>query len=542
MSTYTILGKTVEFSKAEDNFYKLQSFCWKAIAKAKEQYGSWYEMQMGIANVINNSGAFAKEIMERLVLEPLYLELAKEYQMFGVGKAEYISVCIDISSVGAVREKAAEIYDNIQEQLQDELEERAFNEELRRAGQISFGIGDSLKNAASNAAHGIANSSGNASSREEASKRRTKLYNDVRQPLWDAIKESIVACITNYQSFVNERIPDAIGSNYDRSSSDAYLENAKTIPEKREELIIQAFIACPWNVEVYEYIFEQYSEERRNIISVAESYEIDLTDIINQVLRTEYSTQAKENEELAIEAKIRIYALMKEWGVKDSQVIDEIEFDCLHRLTAGIESADEARCNEMKVELEKYDALDRNKKMYFAKIAERIKGIWAKEDDDKFDKFLKNADILSPNEVQKAKKYVKKKGRTESAKKYEVAFEHCTLENIKKARMYHKINATMPILKYLGWAFLSLAGILFLVLEELSFWAHLFPAIVGIIYQIYIRIIKSEWEFITIGGKVINPVLNLSKEEFEAKCICDVTNQENNSSSPKQDTINNNKK
>lgn len=532
MSSYNLLGRKIEYSKAEDDFYELQSFFWKSRDIFEKEYLEWYKAQGTILNVLNNAEKFITQTMDKLVLTPIYPDLAKKYKLYGVSKTDYINTCLDISATYDICSNAIEIYNNIQEQLQNELDERAYNEEWRKAGQVSFGIGDSLKNAASNAAHGIAKSSGDVSSRDKANSRKNMLYNDIKGPLWNAIKDSILSTIASHQVYINERRPDSIISHFNAEQSNAYLENAKNIDEKREELVVEAFRKCPWNYEVYKYIFEQYSFERRNILEIASIYDVNLTKVVNAILRSEYTTKAKDNEELAIKAKAKVYALMDEWGVKDSHVIDEIENDCLERLTAGVENADEARCNEIKGQLEKYDALDRNKENYFKKITERIEFIWAKEDGEIFDNYLVNTNILSLSEVQKGILYVQEKGRTADAQKYLNAFQTCSeRKNISKARIYQLLNkkaSLLSLLKYIGYAFVAVGVIFMLAVgfsetldEDSAFnlsWSGIIFIVIGAIYQFGISKLSKIWETITVNGTVINPVLTMTKEDFEEKC------------------------
>lgn len=538
MSKYNLFGKEITFSKAEDDFCDLQFFVWKAIEEAKETYEAWHTINHNITKIINNSEDFVSKLIKDTVLEPLYSNLAKSYDIYGVNKVEYFDICLDISSIDEVIEDAIEIYNNIQGQLQDELEERAYNEELRRAGQISFGIGDSLKNAASNAAHGIANSSGNASSREQAEKRMSKLYNDVKAPLWNAIKNSIVTSSSNYQDLVNEKKPDSIISYFDRGSSDAYLDNAKNIKDKREELLIESFQKCPWNCNLLAYIFKTYPDERRNIIEIAKKYRVDLTEDIDHALRLEYTGNCKSNEAAAVAAKAKIKDLMNEWGVEKSIVIDEIERDCLDRLTRGYNTATEERCNELKKSLEEYDATPENKKPYFEKLQQRIEEIWAKEDGEIFDNYLMQADLLSHVAIEEGKAYVKEKGRTADSQKYYQAFEACTLWNIKKARLYNILNRTTAstwIFKLLGWALIAFGWIYAAFVEDFSLIDAL-PAFIGVIYQCLYSHIKKKWSVITVNGTVVNPIITLPQKEFEAKCTIlnqDATSTTNNNNDQK---------
>lgn len=519
MSKYNLLGKEITFSKAEDNFYELQSFLWEATDKTKKAYALWYEAQGNIANIINNGEHFVDEIINQEVLTPLYPKLAKDYEIYGVGKDEYIRTCMDTSAIDNILKNAIEIYNNIQEQLEAEIEEREFENEMRKAGQISFGIGDSLKNAASNAVHGIAKGNGNASSREAANRRKQKLYKDIKEPLWSSIKDIIVTVITNYQTFVNNQIPGCIAANFSYDNSIAYLDNAKSVPEKRDELIVEAFRSCPWNYEMYKYIFEQYSYERRNILEIAKYYDVSLTDEVDAYLRSEYVGNAKTDENAALIAKAKIKNTMLEWGVERSIVIDEIEIDCLERLTADYKTATEERCNELKEILETYDAHSDNKKSYFERIQKRIEEIWAKEDGEIFDNYLMQADILSSKVIEEGKAYIKEKGRTSDSEKYYKALEACTISNIKKARLFNLLNKTtvsMWIFKLLGIVLIIFGWIYAAFVEELTFIDTL-PLLLGVAYQIFYINIKKKWTIITIKGEVVNSIITLPHKEFESK-------------------------
>ncbi len=519
MSKYNLLGNNIEFSKAEDAFFELQSFLWEAISNSKQQYILWYNLQKSAKNTLSNGTAFANSVIDTVVLDILYSDLAKKYEIYGVSKSEYTCACRDISAVEDVFDDAITIYNDIEEQLQEELEEREYNEELRRAGQISFGIGDSIKNAASNAAHGIAKSSGNSKSRDEADRRKAKLYDDLCDPLWEALKKSIVETITKYQEFVNEKKPNTIEAYFDREASTAYLENAKSVTDKREELLIEAFKKCPWNQEVYSYIFAEYPNERRNLVDISKNYDVSLEDDIYFVLSKEYTDTAKCNEELAVRIKIKIKSTMLDWGVEHNRLIDEIEKDCLDRLTLGYDTASEERCNELKVQLANYDALDNNKKPYFEKLQGRIEDIWKKEDGEIFDNYLKQINILSVKAVEEGKKFVKTKARTADSEKYLTAIANCNPANVKRARIYHLMSKTTIsawIFKLLGIAFIAFGWIYGASVEEFTLIDAL-PILIGIIYQIYYFNIKKRWKCITVNGTVVHPLIVCPYKEFQKK-------------------------
>lgn len=517
MSTYNLLGRSIQFSKAEDDFYQLQYFYSQTENREKTLFDTWYAEQSNASNVINNCPDYFKKTITEKLLFPLYNNLAKKYNLYGISKNEFIEACIDISSIWGIRNNAIEIYNDIQEQLELEIEEREENEEWRRAGQISFGIGDSLKNAASNAVHGVAKASGNTGSRERAEQNKTKLYNDLKKPLWEALSESIKVSAENYMEFINQKIPCAIYSNFSRDSSNAYLTNAENLPKKREELLVEAFKACPWNQDLYSYIFKEYESERKNLIAISKFYHVDLTDDIESIFKSLYTNEAKNSESLAIQVKSQIKEIMIDWGVSTCLVIDEIENDCLKRIVKDVENATEDECNKMKTTVETYDALNKNKVPFLEQIKKRIETIWAAEDGEIFDNYFLSSNILSSHDMQEGIRLVKEKGRTDDAKKYIQAFETCgNKSNVSKARQYHAINKNgLGIVKYFGWILISGFIVASFIFEAFSW----FPIIIGAIYQIYIHHIKRKWESITLNGKIIHTALEISKAEYEKLSI-----------------------
>ena len=532
MSQYTLLGKTVTFSAAEDNYYKLQAFYSKQLSAASNAYEKWYADQGGAANVINNVEAYFKDCVKKRILDPLYPTLSDEFSIFGVGQKEHWESCANIKALYPILNRAVEVYNDIQECMEEEIAEREENDEWRRAGQISFGVGDTLKNAASNAAHGVAVSAGNAASRARADERKRELYQQIKEPLWTALSDSLNISLTNHMAFVNERAPHSVEADFDKERSAAFLDNAsgaKLSEEKRKELLVEAFRSCPWNKNIYTRIFKQYENERKNLIDIAKHYHINLTQEIDDVFRALYTPAAKKSEKMAVEVKAQILSIMAEWGVAGSVVVDEIEKDCLARLVIDLKNAPEERCNQMKTAVEKYDAQVKNKKEFLQKITARIEEIWAKEDGEIFDNYLMNANLLSAKETKECAKMVKERGRTDSAKKYLTAFQACeNVDNIKKARKYHKLNngtGWISYIKYGGYG-LATVGVLLMLLVGCSetmteaaatttSWLSVLLIVAGVIYHKYIGKLKKAWEDITVNGAVINPIITMSDAEFE---------------------------
>ena len=284
--------------------------------------------------------------------------------------------------------------------------------------------------------------------------------------------------------------------------------------------MVESFTLCPWYYILYQYIFEHFPSERRNIIAIGKDFRIDLTDSIEALLAKEYTEEAKTSEELAQVAKARIKAHMSDLNIKESAVFNLLEADCLARLCPNIENASEEVCNNYLSAIDAYDALTQNKQPYIEKIRSRIEAIWAKEDGDIFDNYILQLDILDPNEVEKGIAFVKEKGRTQDAEKYVTALESYNIENIKKTRLYRSCaqhTATGFLLRNLGWIILAFGVTMALVIEDTSFWLQGFPTVAGGALQYALSRLKRRWNIATVNNQVVHSIFTISNAEFAQK-------------------------
>lgn len=531
MSKYILFNKEVVFSDSADRFCNIQFFAWSAARKAKVEFEKWYIDKGNIYNVLTGYCDVTNELVKKYAIIPLFNTLATEYKIYDISRDSYIQQCLNLSPAQDIHDEAIDIYNDIEEQLAEEKEYR----ELRKAsrGEVvggGFGLGGAIAgmatagaiNMATGAAHSIANSIGNASSTDDANARKLELYNACRIEMSNAIEQCILKSVSAHIDIVNEQISDYIVSLFDSDKANAFLESAQNVPEKRIELLVEAFKNCPWKFTIYSYIFDAYPDERKNIIAISKDFQVDLQDKITELFRGEYTEAAKESDELAIKAKHKILTMMSELGVSDNHIINEIEIDCLNRLCNGYKSATEKGCEVLIQKVKEYDASDENKNLFFEKLQKRIEEIWAKEDGDIFDNYLLKTDILNIGEIEEGIKFIKERGRTENSKKYLTAFESFKdIKNIKKARKYRvcaKKGVVGFFIKWIGGLLAGLGVILFFVLEEFSFWNQLLPIIAGIIIQFYMFDVEAEWEKLTINNKAVHKILVVNNKEFNDMC------------------------
>ena len=524
MSSYKLLGQSIAFSDAEERFCSLQFFSWNAGHQAREEFEKWYAQQGTITAILKQYPDKVEELVKKYALNKLYDTLAKD-GIYDVSKNSYIDRCLNIADMASeAYNDAIDCYNDIIDQLEAEIEYR----ELRKASRSEvigggFGLGSSIKgmitagaiNATTGAAHSIANSIGNAGSEDDANRRKQQLYSQSKESFCRGITASVGDSVFEHLLLVNEHIPDHYVTTFDRDKAEGLLESAKKVTTKRKELLIDSFKNCPWFYSLYEYIFEEYPEERKGIIPIAQRFSVDLNEKIEEIISREYTDAATQNEEEAQKAKKKILAIMNELGVKESDTLNELEYDCLDRLCGNVYTASEAECNELLKKIDEYDAREANKNHFRQKVRERIEVIWAQEDGDIFDNYLLSINILAPDAGSKGVAFVKEKSRTNKSKKYIDAFQTLSYENIKKARLFYSFEKKSKIIKYIGWFLIAFGLLMCVIQEETSFWTQGLPALIGGIYQFFIHTLKSKWKVLTIDGKVVHKTLTISREEFE---------------------------
>ena len=170
-------------------------------------------------------------------------------------------------------------------------------------------------------------------------------------------------CFNEYTYLLNERFPDFIQNDFDKEKAEAYLENAASIPSKEKELLIQSFKNCPWSDTLLEYIFVRYKDERKNVWTIAERFDVLLDDIAEQTFANSYTDEAKNSEELSQIVKADILSQMKKLGITHSATVDSIELDGLRRIVCSFHSTNEETRERMLKIFTGYNASDENKRI-----------------------------------------------------------------------------------------------------------------------------------------------------------------------------------
>lgn len=390
MLEYNLLSQTVTFNDAAERYYDLQLAAEQACLKASQKFCTWYKESANIQTVLDNYLPFMESQIEELAFRPLYDQLTA-CEIYDMSEESYWERCIYLGQSESSLEAVEQQYNTILKKQNAAQEYRA-NRKAGRSHYHSYTSFHSdywlrdqaeagMKNIASFAGHTLVNAIGNAGSAISASMDKSALYKNsaTQDTLLHGILADICSIYSAHMDFVNERKENYIRSVFDEDKSSALFENAKKLPDKRNELLLQAFTLCPWNAELVKYIFVNYPDDRKTTYAVAQRFSVDLSDMVEKILEQEYDEAAQSSEPAAQAAKARILNHMKRYGVSESATLDRLETDCLHRLCKGYETADEAACNRLIEEVRQYAAQEALKKPFFEQLKQRITEIWLEE-------------------------------------------------------------------------------------------------------------------------------------------------------------------
>ena len=562
----TLFGRQIAFDDASERFIDIQYDIFQTVQEAQRRFTAWYSGCKEIETVLHGYSQFVKTTVRELAFQPLYKSLV-QCGIYDLAKDIYWQRCADFSESEDALRFIKQNYDTIIGLKEADIERRAVRKASRGRWQGGgFGLKGTVKGAVmagslnllSGAAHSAFNAVGNAASSAAASSAKHKLYarSETQETLFNGLTEDILNFFGEHLDVITEHKPDYIACNFDVDRADALFENAKNIPNKREELLVQSFTLYPWNRELLKYIFVNYPGERRTISSVAYRFHVDLSDTFELLLAREYTEEDRQSEEAAQRAKARICAIMREYNIASSPTLDRLENDCLARICNGYESADketcfsmkrtiqdydaqdanktpyleklqqriisiwademgaicaghdqadEAACNEMKNAIQSYDAPDEQKEPFLQKLQKRIEEIWSAEDGAEFDKLYMAADITDPAAVKEATDYIKQKARTTASEKYINALDASTPQNIVKARTYRR-GSRPKLYTTLGLIFFLLA-LSNLFLLHLGLWVTISCIVVSLVFAGLHNGLYQPWKTLTLDGTVLHPAI-----------------------------------
>lgn len=510
-TSYTLFGKEIRFDVAAERYFDMLLMLWDAQRRASSKCVEWYDSQHNLDSLLTNGYQTVQKLIYQYAVTPLY-EVLRKCDIYDITSEKFAATCCSVHYSKQVFNGLLQQQTEIEKNRAEEVEYRA--ERKAGRGRVvggGFGMSGALKgmaeaaamNAVTGIAHSAVNAIGNAGSAIGSASSKAAIYKDTqtRKKILDALVNDLTQTFLSCISLINDRKGTVIHFSFDAEKSKALFENAKTIPQKQEELLTQSLVCCPWYSALHKYIFVNYPSERPTISALAARFDLQMSDVFEDMLAKEYTDIARNNEEAARAARQVILSLMQEYKIPDSPTLNQLELDCLDRLCQGIETADENTCERILAEIQDYDAKEENKTSARKKVRHRIEEIWASEDGEIFDNLLLKTDVSSVKAIDEAIAYVKSKGRTASAKKYAAAFE--TFKDAKAvsaAQKYHRG-------KMKAMFFTAIA----LVILTLVFIFVFFPVavpmgIVGVFLLVRHNKAKKAFKTLTIGGTVIHPI------------------------------------
>lgn len=371
MGQYTLFDSKITFENCNENFFDLQHQLRTTLEKAASDFTLWYSKREKILTVLENYQDEAYKLVVKYANEPLFKQLPL-LEIYDISESNYDDNCFTLENSVSALEKVAEAYNEIIAQQDAEEAYRAERKAYRgRVVGGGFGLGGAVKgmatagamNAISGAGHSLVNAVGNIGSAINAASSKKALYENksVKEILKNGICNDITACFNAHLQLVNSRKGRHFISCFDEDKSGALFQNAKTVPEKRIKLLTEAFTNCPWNKDLLEYIFLNYKAERKNIWDIANRYNIDLKQTAEKAFSIMYTPSAKKSEEEAQIIKQDILAQMKMLGIVESDTINTIERDGVHRLLAAYDGASETQKQIIFSKLDEYDAQEKIK-------------------------------------------------------------------------------------------------------------------------------------------------------------------------------------
>lgn len=366
-----LFGENFSIPDSYVRYFVMNKRSWEASEAADKEFNAWYKKCSGIDDVMKGYDKIASALMEKYAFNPLFKQLA-DLDIYDVSEEMYIRQVVDL-------EKIDDAYEYVESDLEEIIEDRNEMMQYRAARKANrgrfvgggFGISGAIKgsvkagtlNAATGLAHGAVNTIGNIGSAVGASIKKATLYNDdTRETLNTGIYLAIGKTFENHMQLVNSHIRGYYKSGFDPTKALALFENAKKLPAKREELLLQA-VQCYPDEHILSYIFINYPEEKGNVYRIGQLFEIDFGKYIEESFAKAYTESARKNPQMAEKIKADIVREMNEYGIKTSATLTQLNRDMLVLIIEKYQIVLENEVNDSVIkEFRDYDAPKEQKK------------------------------------------------------------------------------------------------------------------------------------------------------------------------------------
>jgi hypothetical protein len=278
MSQFNILGTSIEFPENVDRYAMLRNEKVAMQLKCIQQYRVTYNSYGKIETVLAKYKNDVNEIVSNVGKE-LYKNLVK-LEIYDLSIDTYLSLYT------GSHEDAADAFDDIYDQYEDivlaeeekDAARKARKQNRSRVSGGGFGLEGAVKGMATAGAlnmaygvlHGTANLIGKGISTVSAKMALSSLYKnkETLDVLLYGIDEAIEEVYDGYMDCLNEKVEkNYFYDPFDYDKAKALFTNAKNpeLKEKEAELLIQALQQNPTNQEIYQYIIDQYDDEKNEV-------------------------------------------------------------------------------------------------------------------------------------------------------------------------------------------------------------------------------------------------------------------------------------
>ena len=335
MSKYTISGKTIEFSDAEERFIDLQKCLLKDLAKAEDVFLEFYSQCGSIETVLKRYTDMADDIWTGAAERHFYS--LGEYGITDVTKKDYMDYmndCFDITD--SAHSVVLDEFSKITDETEKAAAMRSKRKESRgRAEDYGLAEKGSAAAEAINAGTGILHSAinlvGNAASAVGAGIDKLTLYADTkaREVLLNGICKALEAECSLYQRFVEEKTGSKYFENkFDKTRGEALAESARLLKgEDGKETAVRAMTLYPFNNVPYEYIISTYGDSDNAVQDMAERCcpFADIKKFKAELVKGRIQTADYSSKESVVTASEEVSTLCSDLGISADVYTDPLK-------------------------------------------------------------------------------------------------------------------------------------------------------------------------------------------------------------------------
>lgn len=480
--TISLMGTTVNISCGLERYYTLLRYTEKAQEKIHIEFVDWYSKCGSLDKVLSGCEKVALELITGNYIEPLFGQLAN-FDIFDIPAQQFRDSCLEITGLintlssisdgfsadtAEQNKQMQQLSQGVQKEALRQVKLAPERSALRRgelpSNNTSDGLGQQVAGIFLDSVFEVANKH---VSQFLANREADKVYRDenTKLSLLEQIDHSLYYCQSAYIGLLNNRVPGCLEI-ADVDKSNGYMESSIRYPDRRNEFLAKALIACPWNQALLSYLFINYESDRETVCDIAKHYQVNMAGAVEKILAKEYDNTASQSLPFAQKAKERVLRIMSEYGIAESETLNAINRNSLSMICDGYQNANEMKCQQLLDAVNQYDAPQNIKKYYIDKLQNRIEYIHDEADAKNCGDILLNTDIRNKTSILRAMADIKECGRGDLSELYVKALGACNSENILKAQCHHSKNLINKV-----------------------------------------RGSKQIWDLLTVNGRTIHPVL-----------------------------------